>query len=133
MTAPVLLTYGDQTMCISAWARERGIHAVTLTNRLRRGWPLAEALNQPIGVLRPGVRRAKPPRSVQPEAQPTEPPAPRPVGLRVTPRTLLTRGGVTRSVHKWAAMCGVSCWRLVLRLANGWDVERALTPPKKQP
>ena len=38
------LTYNGRTMCLTDWATELGIHHQTLRNRLKRGWPLSEAL-----------------------------------------------------------------------------------------
>lgn len=40
----VFLTFQGRTMCLIDWAREHGIHRMTLYSRLKAGWPLKEAL-----------------------------------------------------------------------------------------
>jgi len=40
----VLLSYEGRTLCLAAWAEERGISAGALWWRLHRDWPLARAL-----------------------------------------------------------------------------------------
>jgi hypothetical protein len=37
--------YGDREQSIGVWARERGINIATLKARLKKGWPIDEALN----------------------------------------------------------------------------------------
>jgi hypothetical protein len=44
MFAPRLLTHDGKTQSISAWAREVGIAQPTLSDRLRRGWPIERVL-----------------------------------------------------------------------------------------
>jgi hypothetical protein len=41
---PRLITYRDETLCISDWARKVGITPKRLIRRLNRGLPLSEAL-----------------------------------------------------------------------------------------
>ena len=43
------ITYNGQTHCVSEWARILGISRVTLSSRLRRGWPVKRALNHKKG------------------------------------------------------------------------------------
>lgn len=43
----VLLTHGGVTLCLNDWADRIGIGRMTLTQRLRRGWPIAQALSLP--------------------------------------------------------------------------------------
>jgi hypothetical protein len=45
-----LLTYRGLTMTVSEWAREMGIHPVTLGLRLFKGWPVRRALETPLRV-----------------------------------------------------------------------------------
>lgn len=42
-----LLTFNGRTQFLRAWAREVGISPLTLTARLRLGWPLGRALTTP--------------------------------------------------------------------------------------
>ena len=44
----VRLTYGGLTLCLNDWARRLGIGRMTLTQRLRRGWSVSEALTKPV-------------------------------------------------------------------------------------
>lgn len=44
----VWLTLGERTMILTDWAREYGIHYVTLKNRLNRGWPVEQAITAPV-------------------------------------------------------------------------------------
>lgn len=44
MTSNHNLTYKGETKCLSEWAREIGINAVTLLNRLQRGMSVEEAI-----------------------------------------------------------------------------------------
>jgi hypothetical protein len=41
-----LLTLGDRTQCLSAWAQELGIHRGTLKERIRQGWSHERALTE---------------------------------------------------------------------------------------
>lgn len=43
-----LLTWQGKTQCISAWAEEIGISAVTLHSRLMRGWSGEKSLSTPV-------------------------------------------------------------------------------------
>ncbi|RLA42161.1 MAG: hypothetical protein DRQ64_00265 [Gammaproteobacteria bacterium] len=43
-----LLTLGDKTQCMSAWAEELGISRKTLHMRLSRGWSAERTLTQPL-------------------------------------------------------------------------------------
>lgn len=48
----IMLTYGDKTQCIAAWAEEIGINVGTLHSRLSRGFPIEQSLTTPVGGLR---------------------------------------------------------------------------------
>lgn len=39
-----MIQHADKKQCLEAWARDTGIHHVTILNRLRRGWAVKEAL-----------------------------------------------------------------------------------------
>lgn len=41
-------TYKGKKQCLSAWAAEYKINPHTLRNRLKRNWPLKQALTEPI-------------------------------------------------------------------------------------
>lgn len=43
----VLITFNGRTQSRSAWAQELGMSATSLTYRLRKKWPLEQALTQP--------------------------------------------------------------------------------------
>jgi hypothetical protein len=45
-----LLTYTDETLPVSVWARRRGLPTSTLHNRLLRGWSVERALDTPRPV-----------------------------------------------------------------------------------
>ncbi len=48
-----LVTYGDETLCLSAWAERIGMPVKTLYTRLvTRGWPVERALMAPVQVKR---------------------------------------------------------------------------------
>ena len=42
-----LLTVDGETLCLNAWAERSGINRLTIFNRLRRGWPIREAIFTP--------------------------------------------------------------------------------------
>ena len=41
-----MLTYDGRTQCLEAWADQLGINSVAIHTRLKRGWPLADALTR---------------------------------------------------------------------------------------
>ena len=41
-----VLTHGGRTQCVAAWAKEIGVSHSTISERLKRGWTVAEALQQ---------------------------------------------------------------------------------------
>lgn len=41
-------TYNGETLCISEWAERTGLLATTIFTRLKRGWPIEDALNNGI-------------------------------------------------------------------------------------
>ena len=43
------ITYGNETKCLSEWAEEAGIAPSLLSDRLRGGWSMEDALNMPKG------------------------------------------------------------------------------------
>ena len=48
-----LITIGERTLTVPAWARERGLSATTIHTRLRYGWSDQDAVNRP---KQPGSR-----------------------------------------------------------------------------
>lgn len=51
-TCIVMLTYNGETKSVTQWAAQFGMRQANLTERLRLGWTLERALNQPIKVYR---------------------------------------------------------------------------------
>ena len=45
---PQLLTHNGETLPLSEWARRTGLHKEVIRQRLRLGWPPAEALAVPV-------------------------------------------------------------------------------------
>ncbi len=45
------LTMNGETRCLTEWAERFGLLAVTVSTRLRRGWPVHRALSMPTGDL----------------------------------------------------------------------------------
>jgi hypothetical protein len=41
------ITFQGKTLCLTEWAKEIGIYAGSLSNRLKRGWPIEKALTTP--------------------------------------------------------------------------------------
>ncbi len=66
-----LITFQGRTQPLVVWAEELGLRAVTLAQRLRRGWTVERALTQP-------VQRRKPYVQWRPRKTPRRPPALKP-------------------------------------------------------
>lgn len=45
---PRLLTHNGETLCMGAWARDRGMSVAALHRRISLGWSVADALDTPI-------------------------------------------------------------------------------------
>ena len=43
-----ILEFDGRSMCLTAWADERGISRTCLDNRLRAGWSIADAITRPV-------------------------------------------------------------------------------------
>lgn len=54
-----LIEYDGRTQCIAAWCEEFGIGRCTLRARIKRGWSIERALNQPIDKNRRNSRSMK--------------------------------------------------------------------------
>lgn len=52
------LTLDGQTRHLAQWAREKGMHPGTLLNRLQSGWPVRQAIEQPVKRGQPLAFRA---------------------------------------------------------------------------
>ena len=53
-----MIAYNGETHCVSDWARKLGIHQATLSERLKRGWPLEDAMScQKYGKYHKRVRK----------------------------------------------------------------------------
>jgi len=49
----VFLTHNGITLCLNDWAERIGMGRMTLTQRLRRGWSVADALSTEVGGVKP--------------------------------------------------------------------------------
>lgn len=47
------LTFNGRTMCMTDWAREFGLTKARLSQRLKAGWPIADAIVTPTGKQPP--------------------------------------------------------------------------------
>jgi hypothetical protein len=47
-----MVTIGDRTQCVAAWAEEYGIKASTVFDRIYFGWEPEEAITLPVGAKR---------------------------------------------------------------------------------
>lgn len=63
MRSNKLIKVGDKTLTLSQWAKSIGITVTTLATRLRRGWSIERAFNQPIWG--PSVPRVNSPSFVE--------------------------------------------------------------------
>lgn len=54
------IEYNGETLCLADWARKIGIDFKTLSGRLKRGWPIEEALTTPPQKTWKKVKRVKP-------------------------------------------------------------------------
>lgn len=97
------LTHEGETKTLAEWALLKGAKYETFRARKSYGWSDEKIINTPVR----NSRRAKD-------------------NVR-----LLTYSGRTNSVSGWAREVGLSQGALSMRLAKGWDVEKALvTPPR---
>jgi hypothetical protein len=42
------ITFNGETHCVTEWARRLGMKSITLSTRLRDGWPIERAFTEPI-------------------------------------------------------------------------------------
>lgn len=97
------ITFNEETMSISAWARRIGIDDAALSSRLRRGWTLEKAL--------------------------TTPPLPPSMGGGAI---LLTHDGETMTLQEWARRLAIQPATILARIKKlGWSTEKALTTPTR--
>lgn len=52
-----LLTIGDETLTVSAWAERYGLAHGTVHRRLKTGWPIDAAVSTPVVTKRKGIPR----------------------------------------------------------------------------
>ncbi len=101
-----VLTYNGRSMIIADWAEELGMKPITLSQRLRYGWTVEDALTLPVEPRRPyaeWVRRKaeraktspKPRHPASPACQPATPPG---LALAAQRSTGNATGGDTPSV-----------------------------------
>jgi hypothetical protein len=135
----VKITIGDETKCVSEWAKQEGIDPITLGNRVSRGWRGADLLRPPITgkVLELHGRKM----TVMEWSKET--------GIsfntiydrlsagwtvedalctRPKPSTrLLMFRGKTQSITCWAKELGINASTISHRLGRGYSVEQALS------
>jgi len=100
----VLITIGDEAMCVADWAERTGLNPQTIYSRLNAGWvPAAAVLSR--GGPRPDLPHN--PRS--------------PIDITI--------GGATRNVAQWCKTNGVPVGTAYARIRRGWDPKRAVTTP----
>lgn len=46
------LTFNGETLCLVEWAERYGLQALTLYYRIKKGWPVSEAITTPVGLRR---------------------------------------------------------------------------------
>jgi len=115
------LTYGGETMCISAWTERLGFSYTLIRKRLKSGWSVEDALTIP-----PLQSRNQSGESDDPEGN--RQPVTRKERLRNKRNNhLLTFRGETLCISEWTERLGFEYTLIRKRLESGWSVERALT------
>jgi hypothetical protein len=97
------VTHEGRTQTVAQWAREKGLKAGLVIDRLDLGWTPERALETP------------------------------PMKDNRYPRSFLTFKGETLSKSEWADRVGISLALLSYRLSHNWSVEKALTTPPGPP
>lgn len=101
----VWITHNGETLVIEDWAKRVGITAPALSKRLRKGWPIEEALTRP-------------PCKTRNERGPAK------------NETLFEIDGERKSIKAWARHYGVNHITVYARInTQGWDTLRAVTTP----
>lgn len=95
----VLISANGKTQCLQAWADELGLNAVTIIERIERGWTPEKAVT--TDALPPAFAKIK----------------------------WLTFQGKTQSVSEWSRDLGIGHTTIFARLKRGWTVEKALSTP----
>lgn len=129
------ITWRGETLSLTEWARQRGIRANTLQQRLDEwSWPLERALLTPANK-QPLIGRGRVARWN------------RELGLSVLGRRLAKGWSLERAVSApvwkapliegrtlaaWAGELGVPYSTVARRVAKGWPVARVLTPARKK-
>ena len=55
----VMITHDGVTKCVRDWSIEMNLNFATLMHRIKRGWPIGDALLKPPGPTRPKTKRVK--------------------------------------------------------------------------
>lgn len=97
-----LITYNNQTHSIKQWADIVGVKPITLTQRLRLGWPVDQALGF---TKRPAQKRPG------------------------SPKKLVTYNGQTKTLYEWGDEYNIDPILIYKRLRQNWTPERAITLP----
>jgi hypothetical protein len=90
------LSFCGESKTLVEWAESTGITYEAIRQRLKAGWSAAETL-----TIRQGMSRSGPP-------------------------VLVECNGRTLSIADWSKETGVKATTIAMRLARGWDADRAL-------
>jgi hypothetical protein len=110
-------TYKGKKYAMVELAELAGIRPCNIVMRLKHGWSVPRAVEEPININGGLEKKAK---HINKKISAT---------LRRKGR-MLTYKGETKCVSDWAEELGIGRSAMHMRLRNGWSVERTLTTPK---
>ncbi|MFN3362827.1 MAG: hypothetical protein ACK40W_02610 [Allorhizobium sp.] len=104
------LTFDGVTQSVCEWGLDYGIPPRMITNRIRSGWTVEEAITKPMPA--------------KPGAELDEYDFREPRGIH-----RLVHNGQSRTLAEWAKALGIQHATLYQRIREGWTVETALNTP----
>lgn len=146
-----IITLRGKSNSLAGWSKETGVDPITISQRIKAGWPIREALTIPTHVggfdtitydgrtmtisawakergLSAGTLRARLDKCGWDAERALFTP------VRSTKAETYTFGGKTRTLSQWAAERGINHATLRDRIRqHGWTIERALTEPVNPP